>query len=362
MNWLQQDQAERWPRLTIATLRLVFGLGILAALFASTLFNEAVPLSGTGAYVAMVLIVSGGVSLLSLTRSMAVQTMLAVVDVAALSALILSFGALYPGMPAASVSAPTFSFFFLLLAAHALWRRWWLVCLLTVLMVAIWLALLVGLVEGGAQVSFSYTHWMRAPAILPLAEVEKLVALALTGAVLVVGIFLARDRQAVAEQPDPAPPPALMAEPSGPFTRRPGIGPIRVLAAEDAHVNVLVLQQSLPAPTFDLTVVEDGEEVVDRFADALAREAPPTVVLMDIELPLKSGIDAIRDIRALEREAGVGPTPIIAVSALAEYSAAESIVAGADEYLSKPVTQEMLLLAILRSLRLGPDQGEPAVV
>jgi two-component system, sensor histidine kinase len=74
-------------------------------------------------------------------------------------------------------------------------------------------------------------------------------------------------------------------------------------------------------------------------------------ILMDMQMPEMDGIEAIRQIRALERAGGRQRTPIICVSAnaLAEHVTA-SRRAGADGHLAKPFRPQALLEALSSQL------------
>ena len=75
--------------------------------------------------------------------------------------------------------------------------------------------------------------------------------------------------------------------------------------------------------------------------------SPFDAILMDMHLPVMSGFQATRAIRAAERQAGQRPTPIIAVSADAWKSSIErALQAGCTAYLAKPLRRETLLRAI----------------
>src|SRR5205823_952947 len=79
-----------------------------------------------------------------------------------------------------------------------------------------------------------------------------------------------------------------------------------VLYVEDNEFNRKIVRQLLAATTYRLVEATDGEQGV-----AAALEAPPDLVLMDIQLPRLSGLDATKLIRADPRTAHV---PIIVVT------------------------------------------------
>ena len=112
-----------------------------------------------------------------------------------------------------------------------------------------------------------------------------------------------------------------------------------ILYVEDNEPNRVMLRDLLKRTTYQLREAEDGEAGV-----AAALESPPDLILMDIQLPKLSGLDAMRRIRA---EAATATTPIIAITSFAlsgdEKKARE---AGATAYLTKPYSPSGLLRLI----------------
>ncbi|MBF0142908.1 MAG: response regulator [Magnetococcales bacterium] len=91
-----------------------------------------------------------------------------------------------------------------------------------------------------------------------------------------------------------------------------------------------------------LIMVNDGQEAVAR-----VKQEPFELVLMDIQMPNLDGYAATRAIRQWEREQGRMPVTIIALSAHAtEGKKGESIDAGCNDHLSKPIRKQELLDAI----------------
>lgn len=115
--------------------------------------------------------------------------------------------------------------------------------------------------------------------------------------------------------------------------------PVVVLLAEDNDSNIDTFTGYLTAAYYDVVVVRDGRETL-----GCARETRPDVILMDIHLPGMDGMEAIRRIRADELLHSV---PIIAVTALMMPGDRERCLhAGANAYLSKPISLEELTQAI----------------
>ena len=110
----------------------------------------------------------------------------------------------------------------------------------------------------------------------------------------------------------------------------------RILLVEDTLVNQRVGQALLKKAGYHVTLANDGLEAV-----ALAKQEHFDAILMDMQMPNMDGIEATRQIRALE--AGHTRTPIIALTANAMDSDREHcLAAGMDDFMSKPFHAEKM--------------------
>ena len=116
-----------------------------------------------------------------------------------------------------------------------------------------------------------------------------------------------------------------------------------ILYVEDNAVNRRLVRDLLQHTTYTLVEANDGESGV-----AKALELRPDLILMDIQLPKISGMEATRQLRAEEATAS---TPIIAITSFAlsgdDRKARE---AGATAYLAKPYSPRDLLALIRKIL------------
>jgi len=130
---------------------------------------------------------------------------------------------------------------------------------------------------------------------------------------------------------------------------------IRVLAAEDNAHNRLVLKLMLEPLGINPTFVENGRLAVE----AWQRQAYD-IVLMDVQMPVLSGLDATREIRALEATQRRSRTPIIALTANAmNQHVVQCREAGMDFHVSKPIQPQRLFAAIENAMNAVE---EPAAV
>lgn len=119
--------------------------------------------------------------------------------------------------------------------------------------------------------------------------------------------------------------------------------PVKILLAEDNMSNVLTIQEYLSDRGFEVAVAHNGLEAIDQ-----AEGSPPNIILMDIQMPKMDGLKAITRLRTMPKFASV---PIIALTALAMPGDRERCLeAGANEYLSKPVSLRELVRMIEKLL------------
>lgn len=131
-------------------------------------------------------------------------------------------------------------------------------------------------------------------------------------------------------------------------------GDIEILVAEDNEVNQIVFTQILQSLKVRFKIVENGEQAV-----RVWEQENPSLILMDVSMPLMNGHQATRRIRELERSRG-GHTPIIGVTAHALESDRDlCLAAGMDDYLAKPISPEILIAKISEwySLALAADDA-----
>ncbi len=153
--------------------------------------------------------------------------------------------------------------------------------------------------------------------------------------------------------------PATAAAPEGPPTTprsadglplpatavaRGGRSVVPVLAADDSPHNLMLLQAFVEGTGFRIDAVHDGGSAVRRFESDHYR-----IVLLDLNMPALSGLEAVRTMRAFERRRRRQPALIVAVSGQtdpADLVAARE--AGFDAHLGKPYSRAQLLALLNR--------------
>ena len=120
----------------------------------------------------------------------------------------------------------------------------------------------------------------------------------------------------------------------------------RILYVEDNDDNVYLLTRRLGRKGYDVLVAGDGEKGIE-----MARTDSPSLILMDLNLPVLDGWEAVRRIKAAPETRHI---PIIALSAHAMEGDRESaIAAGCDDYDTKPIDLARLLAKIEALLPKG---------
>jgi DNA-binding response OmpR family regulator len=119
-----------------------------------------------------------------------------------------------------------------------------------------------------------------------------------------------------------------------------------LLIEDDARIREIV-ERGLGARGFVVSSAPDGEKGLD-----LARKLDVDLVLLDLLLPGRDGLDVLEDLREAKPR-----LPVIAVTALDDTgSRVSGLDAGADDYITKPFSVEELAARVRARLRWAEDQ------
>ncbi|MXR39843.1 response regulator [Halobaculum sp. WSA2] len=109
---------------------------------------------------------------------------------------------------------------------------------------------------------------------------------------------------------------------------------INILLAEDDSVHRSLIQRLLNDSRISVRCAKDGDEAV-----WFASVYNPDIVIMDLNMPVKDGLQATKQIKSIDPSIKV----IISTARRSEQSIERAIEAGADEYLIKPYSKEEVL-------------------
>ena len=125
--------------------------------------------------------------------------------------------------------------------------------------------------------------------------------------------------------------------------------PLVLVVDDNADMRAYLMR--LLADEYQVSTAGDGQEALQK-----ARRLLPAVVLADIMMPVMSGHDLLK---ALKCDDSLRTTPVILLTARAGTEArVESLEAGADDYVSKPFSEEELLARIKNQLRIHRQERE----
>lgn len=124
-----------------------------------------------------------------------------------------------------------------------------------------------------------------------------------------------------------------------------GQAALNVLLAEDNEINALLAHTALARAGHKVQTVGDGQSAVNAASGQDERRFD--VILMDLNMPVMDGLDAISIIRKREEAAGRSPVPILVLSADSlEKTRHEVLSRGATGFLTKPLDPEGLVRAV----------------
>jgi CheY-like chemotaxis protein len=119
----------------------------------------------------------------------------------------------------------------------------------------------------------------------------------------------------------------------------------RVLIADDNPQGVELLEAYLSGTDYEIRTAADGEETLRQ-----VRQWQPDLILLDIMMPKISGFEVCKRLRA---DPATRETAVLMITALDQPSDVERAVeAGTDDYLTKPINKNELLLRVRSLLKI----------
>lgn len=124
----------------------------------------------------------------------------------------------------------------------------------------------------------------------------------------------------------------------------------QVLVVDDSSTNRLIARAQLEALGYEVSVAVDGG-----LALQACLNAPPDMVLMDVDMPVMDGLEATQRIRAMQEQGALPPFPIVAATSADSASAKQDCLdSGMDGFLSKPMDLQTLADEVNRVLPTRP--------
>jgi two-component system KDP operon response regulator KdpE len=126
----------------------------------------------------------------------------------------------------------------------------------------------------------------------------------------------------------------------------------RILIVDDEPQLLRALRINLQARNYDIVTAGDGAGAVRS-----AEKDKPDLIVLDLGLPDKDGVDVIRELRVWS------PVPIVVLSGRVDsHDKIDALDAGADDYVTKPFNFEELLARVRAVNRRRGDQPIPSTV
>jgi len=113
-----------------------------------------------------------------------------------------------------------------------------------------------------------------------------------------------------------------------------------VLVAEDSVDTRIMLKRAFELKGYRVFEAGDGKQALD-----VARNFRPNLIVIDLNMPVLDGLEAIKSFRKLERNGD--HTPIVAITAYNVYGMEQAVLeTGSNAYLTKPLDLEELYRAV----------------
>lgn len=118
----------------------------------------------------------------------------------------------------------------------------------------------------------------------------------------------------------------------------------RIFIVEDDNMTIEILKFIFIKEGYELLISKDGLDAIERIPKEM-----PDLVITDIMLPMKSGLEVIKFIKDNHPD-----IPVIALSALSEEerTVTDAFKLGVDDFIAKPFTPNELLLRAKRYLKI----------
>ncbi|WDP88601.1 MAG: response regulator [Desulfobacter sp.] len=126
----------------------------------------------------------------------------------------------------------------------------------------------------------------------------------------------------------------------------------RILLVEDNPVNQQMTRLMMSKAGYRVDVADNGKEALDAYRGSPGKY---DLILMDINMPVMDGFETTRRLRAHEKQKGLSPVPVLALSAnVLDDFKEECRIVGMNDFLSKPIKRERVFSAIRKWVAKAP--------
>ena len=128
---------------------------------------------------------------------------------------------------------------------------------------------------------------------------------------------------------------------------------VKILMADDEPAILEIMAKKVGMAGYEVVTAVDGQDAWEK----IISEAPD-VILLDLTMPRKDGLEVLKDLR--QNPPSSKWQPVIIVSALREFKDIQTgFSLEADHYLTKPCSMEDVLKAIQLMIKLIPQRKTP---
>ena len=119
----------------------------------------------------------------------------------------------------------------------------------------------------------------------------------------------------------------------------------RILIVDDEPANILLLETILSNTAGEIRSLQDSKQVEQVFT-----EFEPDIVLLDLHMPDPDGLEVLRRLRSVRNSLGFLPV-IVLTSDTGKVARNSALILGADDFLTKPLDHEEVVLRVRNLLR-----------
>jgi len=126
---------------------------------------------------------------------------------------------------------------------------------------------------------------------------------------------------------------------------------LKILIAEDDAVSSIIIKKFL-SPYGECDVAYNGQVAIDKFKEKIEAGETYDIILLDVMMPRKTGLEALKEIRKIEnkkKKLSIKTSKILMLTALNDNETIrKALENGCDSYFTKPIKKDKILMALER--------------